>query len=213
MEKLQDIFESGEEGILANFKAKFARSEIEKYKIPIALTLVGVVLVIGGLIINPKQTQFPKESLVTTNQALLKIDIAGAVHDPGVYELAEGSRIQDIIIAAGGVTVAADKVYLEKSLNMAQKISDGIKIYIPYKNETGLNTSNSINSVLGLETQNQINLNNATAAQLESLTGVGPATSAKIISNRPYQKVEELLSKKVVGKATFEKIKGSITVY
>ena len=65
----------------------------------------------------------------------------------------------------------------------------------------------------GNQAQTKVNLNTATQPELEALPGIGPVTASKIISDRPYQQVEDLLNKKVVSKAIFEKIKDSLVLY
>lgn len=138
------------------------------------------------------------------------VHVGGAVQKPGVYRLKKESRVENAIAAAGGFSEAADQEYISKQINLAQKISDGIKIYIPQQGErTVLGTSGvSGNSVTSL-----VNVNTADAAQLEALSGIGPVTAAKIIDSRPYNSIEDLTAKKVVSASVFEKIKEKITVY
>jgi competence protein ComEA len=189
--------------------------KIEQYKVPIALSLVGVVLIVGGVFASglnkPKQEKFPQESIVESVKKI-SVDVSGAVSMPGVYKLKEGDRVEEAISASGGFSDQANKEYIAKSLNMAAKLADGAKIYVPF---IGDHTPSSagISGVAGVSSQAQININTASQSELESLSGVGPVTASKIISGRPYQSPDELLSKKVVGKATYEKIKDMVTVY
>jgi competence protein ComEA len=135
----------------------------------------------------------------------LVIDVAGAVNKPGVYEFAEGSRIKDAITVAGGLSEDADRTRIAQELNLALSLQDGIKVYIPRVGETqAISSSNR---------SGKININTAAESELDTLSGVGPKTVEKIIAGRPYTKLEELVSKKVIGQATFEKIQESITVY
>lgn len=186
--------------------------KLESFKIPIALSLVGVVLIVGGLIFSNTQKetpQFPEKSLVKSSKVL--VDVAGAVKDPGVYELDANARVEDAVTGAGGLSNDADNEYIAKYINMAQKVSDGGKIYIPKVGEkvsTGAVT-------LGVSTaaaSSQVNVNSATQAELEALPGIGEVTASKIISGRPYSKIEDLLNQKIVSKSTYEKIKDSIVV-
>lgn len=184
--------------------------KIEQFKLPIALSILGIILIIGGIFasgLNKWQPKdFPKESLVS--QKTISVDVSGAVQRAGVYKLNNGSRIEDAIKEAGGFAQNANQEYISKYLNMAQKLSDGSKIYVPYEGEqgpAGVGTAETKSA--------KININNASQSDLESLSGVGPATASKIISSRPYQAAEELLSKKAVSKAIFDKIKDSIVVY
>ena len=186
-----------------------------KYKLPIALAVVGVVLIIGGLFLssNSKQTDkqadsFPKESLLKNQK--ITVDVSGAVNNPGVYQLNNGSRVEDAIKAARGFSDQANPGYVSKSLNMAQKLSDGSKIYVPF---VGEQTGGVVGgSVAGASTQGSVNLNSGTQAELEGLPGIGPVTAGKIISGRPYQKIQDLLDQKVVSKTVFDKIKDSLTL-
>ncbi len=191
---------------------------ISEYKLPIGLSLVGIVLIIGGIFssnlaslpsIKPKASPkvYPKQSIVDPSKLTdLKVDISGAIKAPGVYTLTTSSRVEDLIKQSGGFLNTANAEFIAKSLNLSQKLADGMKIYIPFEGETGTvlaansNNTNTSNIIL-------IGINTATASQLDTLPAVGSVTAQKIIDNRPYSDISELLSKKVVGKSTFEKIK------
>lgn len=183
---------------------------IDQYKIPIALSLVGLVLIIGGLFSSGlfkktiKLQQFPKESL--TNYQKIKVDISGAVINPGVYEIETGSRMEDLVKSSGGFSASASAEYISKTINLATKISDGQKVYIPFEGES---PQYSGVGVMGIQTtsSSKIGINSATGGQLEALPGIGAVTAEKIISKRPYQSVDELLIKKVVSKTVYDKIK------
>lgn len=182
---------------------------ISIYKLPLALSLLGIVLIVGGLtssgILDTPHGTYSQKSVVQKEDSQIKIDIAGAVNSPGVYSLRVNSRIEDIIKAAGGFSTQANSEFIAKSLNLSQRLTDGQKVYIPFDEESSF-------SVAGA-TSNLIGLNTATASELESLPGVGPATASKIISSRPYNDLNELLSKKVVSRSVFEKIKGLIDLH
>lgn len=187
-----------------------------KYKYPLVVGLVGLVLLIGGLVSSGllqktfiKKPQYPASTSVQ-NPLMVAVDVSGAVVNPGVYQLPNGARVEEAIRAAGGVTESADLNYLSKSMNLAQKIVDGMKVYIPRARETGP----SGQPVLGIQTQDSlININSASVSELDKLPGVGPVTAQNIIDKRPYSEVSELLSKKAVSKAVYEKIKGLVSVY
>lgn len=186
-------------------------ANIEKFKLPIGLSFLGVVLIIGGIFASnlKKERDFPKESLVES-QKIISVDVSGAVKRPGVYQLKDGARIEDSIKASGGFSENVNSEYVSKYLNMAQKLSDGSKVYVPAEGESGptIQTASGSNS-----NQSKVNINTASQAEIEALPGIGPVTAAKIISTRSYQSIEELSSKKVVSKAVFEKIKDSVVVY
>lgn len=188
--------------------------KLEKFKLPIALSLLGLVLIIGGVftsgINKQKAKDYPKESLVHSNKTI-SVDVSGAVEKAGVYKLQDGSRVEEAILAAGGFNETADGEYISKYLNMAQKLSDGTKIYVPFSGET-VNTQGS-GIVAGSSTQAKVNINTASQAELESLPGIASVRASNIISGRLYQNIEELLSRKIIGPAIFENIKDQIVVY
>ncbi len=108
-----------------------------------------------------------------------------------IDRLPADSRVGDAVKAAGGLTADSDST----KVNLAAKVSDGQKIHVPALSEQVTSQSNLIS------------INTATAAELDTLPGVGPVTAQKIISSRPYSSLEDLVSKKAVNKSTFEKIK------
>lgn len=134
----------------------------------------------------------------------IMIDISGAVVKPGVYEVDFDARIQDVVLAAGGMVAEADTGYIAKNLNLAQKVTDGEKIYIPFVSDQEASGSEA--------TDGKISINSATMTELESLPGIGPVTAEKIIANRPYSSIDDLINKKSVGQAVFEDIKSQISL-
>ena len=140
------------------------------------------------------------------------VDVEGAVLKPGVHHVASDSRIRDGLIAAGGLSEAADRNWVTKNLNLAIRLSDGAKIYIPKIGES-ITGGTGTTGITGSLTDRQININTASLQDLDSLPGVGPATAQKIINGRPYNSIDELLSKKAVGSKVFEQIKEKITGY
>jgi len=146
-------------------------------------------------------------------EKIILVDIEGAVVKPGLYKLSFNSRIQDGLVAAGGLAAKADRDYVAKNLNLATKLTDGAKIYIPREGEA--ESIKSITSIKGSAQvlTGQININSASEQELDILPGIGPVTASKIIGGRPYSSIEELLSKKIVGSKVFTQIKDKITVY
>ena len=193
-------------------------SFINKNKLPIGMGVVGLVLVIGGIVssgIIPKTFIKSSKSLparsATDMPTSAKVDVSGAVVNPGVYTLPSLARIEDALKAAGGVTVSADSNYMSKTINLAQKVSDGMKIYIPTnQDKSGLGQSQITQPVAS---PSLVNINEATISELDQLPGVGEVTAKKIIDGRPYQGVEELLTKKAVTRSTYDKIKEMVTVW
>jgi competence protein ComEA len=153
----------------------------------------------------------------SASRADLVVDVQGAVVRPGVLHLAPGSRVGDAIDAAGGFgpRVAADHVGRE--LNMAAVVHDGDKIVVPSRDDpSGAGGSTSgLGGGGPVAGGGPVDLNRATASELDALPGIGPVTANKIIAAReeqPFTSVDELRSRKVVGAATFEKIKDLVVV-
>jgi competence protein ComEA len=153
------------------------------------------------------------------------VDVQGAVVRPGVIHLPAGSRTGDAIAAAGGYgpRVAADRVGRE--LNLAALLRDGDQVVVPSRDETapaaGAGGGGGAGSAGGASRSSTpasggpVDLNGATAAQLDALPRIGPVTATKIVSAReeqPFASVDELRSRKIVGAATFDKIKDLVTV-
>ena len=139
----------------------------------------------------------------------ITVDVEGAVVKPGVYSVDSDARVKDAIIAASGLGSDADREWVAKNLNMAAKVLDGSKIYIPKFGEILL--APAVNSGIIGNTA-LINISSAGAQELDSLPGIGPVTAAKIMNNRPYASVDDLLAKKVVSEKVFNQIKDKITV-
>jgi competence protein ComEA len=148
------------------------------------------------------------------------IEVSGAVETPGVYKLSANARVEDALIAAGGISVDADRDWMEKTLNRAAKIVDGQKIYIPRVNEqiSGESASNvagyqSTSSVGGSNSSRTTNVNTASQKELELLWGIGPVAAQNIIEQRPYSSVEELLNKKILKSNVYKTNKDKLSVY
>jgi len=143
----------------------------------------------------------------------LIVHITGAVPRPGVYALAQGSRVQDAISAAGGFLADANKT----GINLARALEDGEQVDIPYMEgaspvipEGPAATEAPVNST------ELININIASQAELESLPGIGPTTAQKIIQHReqngPFLTTEDIINVSGIGPGTYERIKDLITV-
>ncbi len=139
----------------------------------------------------------------------LVVHIDGAVAQPGVYKLSSGSRVTDAVSAAGGLSTDADG----SKVNLAAKVTDGQKLHIASVSESAqvAGSGQSAQTAISASATGLVNVNTASGAQLEALPAVGPATAAKIIASRPYNSLDDLVSKKAVSKSTFEKIKELIS--
>ncbi len=147
----------------------------------------------------------------STTPQLVVVEVAGAVLRPGVYELPAGSRVADAIEAAGGYSADVDPRAAEAQLNLASKLQDAQLIRVPRRGEDAANgTGTGGGSAGGL-----VNLNTATAEELDTLPGVGPVTAQKIITARqekPFASVDELVTRKIVAASTLEKMRSLVTV-
>ncbi|NOX64107.1 MAG: ComEA family DNA-binding protein [Chloroflexi bacterium] len=167
--------------------------------------------------IVPPPTLVPTRVAETPTPARLRVYVSGAVVSPGVYRLAPDSLVEDAINAAGGAAANADLI----AINLAHPLSDGEQIYVPLQGESDRPSINSSQSSsqqpvstdrAAPSTGKRIDLNRATAAELETLSGVGPKTAAAIIEGRPYATVDDLLRVKGIGPATLEKLRPHVTV-
>jgi competence protein ComEA len=146
----------------------------------------------------------------TPTPAPIIVDVAGEVRKPGVYEFAEGDRVIDAIERAGGALPKADL----SLLNLAAPITDGTQILVP---KTGPAPAAGVSPApIGGSTSGLININTATATELEALSGIGEVLAATIIeyrtTNGPFTAVDDLLDVSGIGPATLDEIRDQITV-
>jgi len=137
--------------------------------------------------------------------------ITGAVPRPGVYALPDGARVQDVISAAGGFLAEAQK----EGINLARLLEDGEQLDIPYTEGFSPVIPTAIPELVQPSTD-LININTASAGELDSLPGIGAKTAQKIIEyrtqNGPFIAIEDIINVSGVGPGTFERIKDLITV-
>lgn len=188
--------------------------------------LLGFISLGAGILLFQKDLSFSTtkvEILETSGDGLsteITAEIAGEIARPGVYKLSGNSRIEDLLIAAGGFSENADRVWTEKYLNRAAKLADGQKVFIPKSGQqSDASTANNAGDikvdqpVLGVEKTNLTNINTASLSELDKLPGIGPVYGQSIIDHRPYSTIEELLSKGALKKSVYEKIKNMVSVY
>lgn len=146
--------------------------------------------------------------------SLFKVDIKGAVKNPGVYSAQKGERVVDLITKAGGFTENAD----QNQVNLAQYVEDEMVIYVPQKGEISESITNSSFSTSANSSSNQgkININKANETELQTIPGIGPSKAKAIIEyreqNGPFQQIEDIQNVSGIGEKTFEKLKDFITV-
>lgn len=172
-------------------------------------------------IVDTKQTeninnQSEAEKRENEDNSSKMCQIDGCVNRPGVYSFKKDDRIKDIVDLAGGFTKEADT----KSVNLAMKLKDEMKIFVPSKNETSKlqnhNTENSqIVTLKDNNSNNLVNINTADSNKLQTLPGIGPSKAKKIIEFRDknqFKKIEELKNVDGIGEKTFESLKSLITI-
>ncbi|KKQ09449.1 MAG: Competence protein ComEA [Candidatus Pacebacteria bacterium GW2011_GWF1_36_5] len=146
---------------------------------------------------------------------LIKVDIQGAVKKPGIYQLEIGQRLSDLIALADGFDPDADQAYVAKTLNLATELKNQDKIYIPFFEEVEDSSNNDNGNVatsVDLESSDLISINQSTATQLKTLSGIGEVKAQAIIDARPYASLEELVSKSVLSENLFNDLKVQLTL-
>lgn len=194
-------------------------------------SVVGVVVAVGlgWFVLKPSPTpiEFSLPSITTAvlpfTDSEIHVHIVGAVKRPGVYSMHALSRVVDAVRAAGGSLPTADL----EGINLAQTLMDAEQVFIPVRRSASPRvtvaprhrprprvTSTTISQAM--QESKVVNINTATATQLETLTGVGPATARAIISYRTskgvFTKVEDLLNVPGIGPAKLAAMRNEISV-
>jgi len=150
--------------------------------------------------------------LSVSPSAALIVDVAGAVHRPGVFEFDAGDRVIDAVERAGGALDGADLTLL----NLAAPLTDGQQILVPKKGATTTTVGSGAGSTTTGSTGALVNINTADEATLETLNGVGPVLAASIIQYRtehgPFASVDQLDEVSGIGPATLEDLRSQVTV-
>ena len=168
----------------------------------------------GGAVAAEGQATSPTDPIIiATNPEVIElvVDVSGAVVSPGIYSVLDGNRVADALDLAGGVTAQADLAYLQSTLNLASRVSDEQKIYVPFIEKTQpLETLATDDLATNLSDIDQLSVNFATKAELVKLPKIGEVTAEKIIAGRPYQSTNELLTSGVVTEAVWRQIKDQL---
>lgn len=209
---------------------------LKEYKWQIALPAVAGLLMATFLIFSQPAksdqtglTDFPQTEQTSSSQeqteetsteeseelSQLTVDVKGAVEKPGLYTLEAGARVNDAVEAAGGLTSQADP----KSINLAQKLSDEAVVYVASKDENiSVVASTTASSAMSPEEKSTslVNLNTATEADLQTISGIGAKRAADIIAYREanggFKSVNDLNNVSGIGDKTMESIRPYVTV-
>lgn len=159
-------------------------------------------------------------------KAPIAVHVIGAVPRPGLYEFAEGARVQDAIDAAGGLLSTANV----NAINLAALLGDGQQLSVPYQSGQepvgevstlelpgSFDNNDSASEESSLSADGElININTAALDELDGLPGIGPTIAQRIIDyrteNGPFSTIDEIMDVSGVGPATFDEIKDLITV-
>ncbi|WP_049511762.1 helix-hairpin-helix domain-containing protein [Streptococcus sp. 1453] len=202
--------------------------KIKEYKIIVICT--GLGLLVGGFFLLKPAPQTPvketnlqaevaavsKDSVFEKEepleQDLITVDVKGAVKSPGIYDLPVGSRVNDAVQKAGGLTEQADS----KSLNLAQKVSDEALVYVPTKGEESASQQAGSGTASSTSKEKKVNLNKASLEELKQVKGLGGKRAQDIIdhreSNGKFKSVDELKKVSGIGAKTIEKLKDYVAV-
>ncbi len=133
-------------------------------------------------------------SAVHIEQPEIEVAVSGEVFNPGTYRFAFGARVSDLLAAAGGLTRRAAAALI----NPADPLTDGELVHVP-----------SFMTQLGSE---RVSVNSGSLAELDGLPGIGPVMAQRIVSHRPYSRVEDLLRVPGIGEKTLERLRGLVTL-
>jgi len=152
------------------------------------------------------------------------VDVEGAVPRPGLVRLPAGARVGDAIAAAGGYAPTVDVGRAAGEVNLAARVSDGDRVHVPAMGDAPATTNGAAadgSQAVGAQAvgagaaPGPVDVNRASASELDALPGIGPVTADKIIKARataPFRTVQELRDRKVVTAATYAKIAPLVTV-
>jgi competence protein ComEA len=202
MEQLRNAFES-----LRNWWFDLHYSQTQKR----ALLIIGSLLLLLSVFIVARGNSQPNEAMqvvpITIAEPEIFVDVTGAVNKPGVYTLTGKSRVIDAIKAAGDSAPGADL----STINLARVLNDGEQIYVDSTivNRDGVRVSKAVRS-------GPININRATARQLDALDGVGPVIAQRIVDyrkiNGSFLTIDDLQKVSGIGAAKFAQIKAKVRI-
>ena len=211
--------------------------KIKQYKLALVIALIGVVIA-GFMMLQREQkqenniqqlmeqTSYSSSSKTEKSEQrsesdqgdkseeMVTVDVKGAVKKPGVYQLKSSSRVHDALLKAGGMTDEADL----KSINQAQKLVDEAVVYVAKvgENVVDVTTNTSASTATSQAKSGLVNLNTATEADFQTISGIGQKRAQDIIAyreaNGKFKSVDDLKNVTGIGAKTLEKLKEYVTV-
>lgn len=185
----------------------------------LALGAAGFILVSSGTTSAPMGAGSPMPSTSATavsgspaSTTALLVDVQGGVTRPGLVRLAAGARIADAIVAAGGYSEQADLLAAAAAVNLAAPLADGQQVFVPLQGVGGSPGTGSGGDSAG---GGLVNLNTASADELDALPGIGPVTVEKILAARleqPFTTIDELVDRKVLNRGQLDDIRDLVTL-
>ena len=177
----------------------------------VAAVLLALLVVAGKLLGGAGAASAEPPALVQAEApaaAKLVVHVAGAVRQPGLYELADGSRVSDAVARAGGATAKADTA----AVNLAAPLADGIQVLIPSR---VAGPAGAAAAAAEGAPGRRVSLSSATLAELDALPGVGPVTAQKILDHRAqhggFSSVDDLDAISGIGPARIEQLRELVT--
>ena len=182
--------------------------------------IISGIFVIVSIFVFQQSKQQTNEKIITEvpqniveNFEKIFVDVSGSVNSPGLYAASNSSRVKNLIDLAGGLSEGADKEFFARNFNLAQVVSDQEKIHIPSMWEVSMGYFVESRSLREDTNEfNKISINDATLEELDTLPGVGKVTGQKIIDNRPYGALQELIDRKVISENLLEKVEDLIEI-
>lgn len=170
-------------------------------------------------------TRASGSSASSAASSAIAVDVEGAVRKPGVYELSSDARVVDAVDAAGGFARNASRT----SVNLAEKLQDGTQVYVATKREAaaggtasgagasaGTSAAGTGGSSTASGSSSKVNINTASVEELQTLSGIGPSLSQRIVDYReskgPFTSIEGIKEVSGIGDTRFESIKDSICI-
>lgn len=207
---------------------------LRRYLIEFILLASALIITVISLFLFIKENSNTANSIESLNQQtkqenkheMITAEVSGSVKSPGIYHVVSGTRLQELIRRAGGLSQESDADFFSRNFNLARYVVDQDKIHVPSRDDVIAGAFKEHEYVIDYRGAQQtpqsatvpdvmddmVHINSAMTDELEALQGIGPTTAAKIIQLRPYILLEELVTKKAVSQKIFDQIKSQIAL-